>query len=213
MKSAGPGKFQIIELVSIGLTVFLKFILMDWLGMRAFYIAGACLFWFGYVVYRYSLDHSTLRLWGLKKENFRKSLRVLLPFLTVSAVITIIYGKLNHILIINLHILPVLLLYPIWGVIQQFMLMCIFARNLQNTIFFSSRKYLVIILVSFVFSLVHYPYVMLMGFTFIMEVVFFMVYLRWRNLWAIGFTHGWIASFLMYYALNRDLWIELFAWF
>lgn len=33
------------ELVAVSLTVILKFILMDWLSMRAFYIGGICLFW------------------------------------------------------------------------------------------------------------------------------------------------------------------------
>jgi uncharacterized membrane protein (DUF485 family) len=52
-----------------------------------------------------------------------------------------------------------------------------------------------------------------MAFTFAMEVIFLTVYFKWRNLWAIGLAHGWIATFLIYYVLDRDLWTELFAWF
>ena len=213
MKPSKKGYFRITELIAVAITVALKFILMDWLGMRAFYIGGICIFWLGYVVFRYSSDHSILRCWGFKKENFGKSLRVLFPFLVISIIITIIYGKLNHIRILNYHVIPVLLLYPVWGIIQQFMLVCILVQNLQKTAFFSNRKYRVILLASCLFSLIHYPYPALMIFTFVMEMIFLIAYVKWRNLWAIGIAHGWIATFLLYYALNRDLWTELFAWF
>jgi len=213
MKPINRKYFTYIELSALVLTVLLKYLLMDWLGMRAFYIAGICLFWSGYIAYRYSLDHSILRSWGLQKENFGKSLRVLLPFLIISVFLTIIFGKINHIPIINLNIIPVLVLYPLWGIIQQFMVVCILVQNLQNLPGFSLRMNRAILLPSILFSLIHYPHFTLMAFTFIMEIIFITVFQRWRNLWSLGIAHGWIASFVLYYFLNRDLWVELFAWF
>jgi hypothetical protein len=115
--------------------------------------------------------------------------------------------------IFSIHIIPVLLLYPAWGIIQQFMLVCIIARNLQDITYLSNHKIPVILLVSMFFSLVHYPYIILMAFTLLMEIIFLLVYDRWRNLWAIGLMHGWAATFLLYFVLHRDLWLELFAWF
>lgn len=213
MKLIKPGYFRFSELLAVSVTVILKFILMDWLGMRAFYITGICLFWLWYVIYRYSHDNSILRTWGFKKDNFGRSLRILLPFLIISICLTMVYGKLNDLPIVNYHLIPVLLLYPVWGIVQQFMLACIVVRNLNDTAFFAAHKYLVILPASILFSIIHYPYPVLMVFTFFMEAIFLVVYLRWRNLWAIGLAHGWIATFLLYYVLNRDLWIELFAWF
>jgi hypothetical protein len=186
---------------------------MDWLGMRAFYITGVCLFWLGYVIFRYRKDHSILKFWGFTRENLAKSLYALSPFLVTIVVFTWLYGMYSGTRILNIHIIPVLLLYPAWGIIQQFMLVCIIARNLQNMAYFSAHKLQVIILVSLFFSMVHYPYVSLMGFTLVMEIFFLFVYNRWRNLWAIGLVHGWAATFLLYYVLHRDLWMELFAWF
>jgi len=213
MKSNNPESPIFFELAAAILTVLLKFIVMDWLGMRAFYISGVCIFWLGYAAYRYSSDHAILKNWGYRKENFGKSLRVLLPFLGISMGVALLYARLNDIPILNFNIIPILLLYPVFGIIQQFMLVCILARNLQYTSFFSSRRYLMILAVSVLFSLIHYPYPWLMIFTFFMEIVFLSVYLKWRNLWAIGFAHGFIATFLLYYILNRDLWKELFVWF
>jgi len=205
--------FRFIELLNVALTVMLKFILMDWLGMRAFYIAGISFFWLGYVIYRYYLDPSVLNYWGYKRKNFGKSMGILLPFIGISLCITLVNSKLNRIPILNPHIIPVIILYPIWGTVQQFMLVCIVGQNLQNTDFFSKRKYRLLIAVSGLFGLIHYPYWSLMIFTFIMELIFLRVYMQWRNIWAIGVSHGLIATFLLYFVLNRDLWIELFAWF
>jgi uncharacterized protein len=213
LKSDRKIQYQAIELYAVGLTVLLKFILMDRLGMRAFYISGTCLFWLGYVVFRYREDNSILKFWGFKRENLSKSLYALLPFLITIAVFTWLYGISSGVRILNFHIIPVLMLYPAWGIIQQFMLVCIIALNLQNRVFFSSHKIFLILLVSLFFSMVHFPYITLMVFTFFMEIIFLFAYYRWRNLWAIGLMHGWSATFLLFYVLNRDLWQELFAWF
>lgn len=211
-----PGKkihFRAIELSAVGLTVLLKFILMDWLGMRAFYISGTCFFWLGYVIFRYRKDHSILKSWGFTRENLAKSIYALLPFLGIVIVFTWLYGMYLGIGIFNIHIIPVLLLYPAWGIIQQFMLVCIIGRNLQNMKWLSGHKIPVFLLVSLFFSFVHYPYLILMVFTLLMEIIFLFVYDRWQNLWAIGLIHGWSATFLLYFVLHRDLWLELFAWF
>jgi hypothetical protein len=213
LKSDRQIKYQAIELSAVVLTVLFKFILMDWLGMRAFYIAGTCLFWLGYAVFRYRLDHDILRYWGFKKDHFTQSIYSLLPFSGAVLAITLLYAGITGIPILNIHIIPVLLLYPVWGIIQQFMLVCIIAQNIQNTSIFSSRKNSVILIVSLLFSLVHYPFPVLMGFTFLMEIAFLFIFFRWRNLWAIGLIHGWIATLLLFYVLNRDLWAELFQWF
>jgi hypothetical protein len=204
---------EVVELLAVVVTVLLKFILMDWLGLRAFYIAGTCFFWFGYVIFRYRQDHTILKFWGFKRENFAISMYSLLPFFGITAVITWLYGMYSGIHLLNIHIIPVFLLYPAWGIIQQFMMVCIIAQNIHNMVNPSFRKARVILFVSVLFSLVHYPYPVLMIFTLLMEIIFLMVFYRWRNLWAIGLMHGWIATLLLYNVLQRDVWLELFAWF
>ncbi|MGW8317105.1 MAG: CPBP family glutamic-type intramembrane protease, partial [Bacteroidales bacterium] len=73
------------------------------------------------------------------------------------------------------------------------------------------NRRLVILIIPLLFSLVHYPSFVLMIFTFFMEMVFMVVYLKWKNLLAIGLAHGWIATFLLYYVMERDLWSELLS--
>ncbi|MBN2481927.1 MAG: CPBP family intramembrane metalloprotease [Bacteroidales bacterium] len=202
--------FELLVVIVAGM---LKFVFMDWLDMRAFYIVGMCLFWSGYILFRYSKDHEILKHWGYKKKNFRKSMTILLPFIVISIIFILGYGILKGAVLLNWHILPVILLYPAWGLIQQFMMVNLIADNVQSIRFFKLSKFQIILITSLIFGLVHHPHLSLMMFTFVMEVLFLFVFFRWRNLWALGLAHGWIATFLLYYALNRDLWIELFAWF
>jgi len=112
-----------------------------------------------------------------------------------------------------LHLLPVLALYPVWGIVQQFMMICIVAENLSGLKKLSRNKPLVIVITSILFGLIHFPDFSLMIFAFVMEIAFLVIYYKWRNLWAIGLAHGWISTFLLFYVLGRDLWTELFLWF
>jgi membrane protease YdiL (CAAX protease family) len=208
-----PDRKKWIEILAVAFTGLLKFIIMDWLQMRAFFICGACLFWLSYVFVAYKSDNKILKYWGFKKENFRKSLLILLPFTLLSIAAILFYAVYSEIFMLNWHIIPVFLLYPLWGLAQQFMTAGLIAGNLASIKSYQPGPFQVIFITSLIFSLVHYPHISLMAFTFVMQLIFTMVYLKWRNLWALGLAHGWIATFLLFYALERDLWIELFAWF
>ena len=181
--------------------------------MRAFYIAGICLFWIAYIFYRVSVNNNILSFWGFKREFFKQTMLSLLPFVILSITVSILYGHFNNGLFITWHIIPIFILYPLWGIIQQYLMLGIISNSLLSIFEVKLNRYITIFLVSFLFGLIHYPSFFLMIFTFIMELVFITVYFRWRNLWAIGIAHGWIASFLLYFVLERDLWTELFKWF
>src|SRR6056297_1813916 len=110
-----------IEIAAVVITGLLKFILMDWLELRLFYVFAACLFWFIYVYRKRRRYPDVLKSWGFQKAYMRSSFLFLLPVSVVIIAGTIIYGTMNQVSFMNWHILPVLLLYPAWGVIQQFM--------------------------------------------------------------------------------------------
>ncbi len=186
---------------------------MDWLKMRAFYICGACLFWFLYVLSKYKSDKNILQSWGFKTEGFKHSFFLVLPFTLASLTVFSIYGLYHNTANINWHILPVFLFYPIWGLIQQFMMLGLIATNLASIKHVKFNNLKVILVTSCIFSLVHYPYILLMIYTFLMQIFFTLVYLKQKNLWSLGLHHGWIATFLLFFVLDRDLWLEFFAWF
>ena len=181
--------------------------------MRAFYIAGISLFWLIYILYRYSNNSNILSFWGFKKEFFKQSIIFLSPLVFLSILASLLYSHAKNGFFISWSIVPILILYPIWGVIQQYLMLGIISQGLLSIFEAKSKRYIIVFLVSFLFSLIHYPSYFLMIFTFIMEVIFITVYFKWRNLWATGIAHGWIATFLLYHVLERDLWKELFQLF
>jgi hypothetical protein len=206
-------RYQQFELVALLLSGLLKFILMDRLNMRMFYISGISLFWFSYILYRYSTDRSILKAWGISTENFRKSIILLLPLISISILACLIYGILADTLILSWHILPVLILYPVWGTFQQFLMLSLIGLNIKQISNNKLNRFTITGITAVIFSLIHYPSFLLMIFTFFMEILFVPVFMKWRNLWALGLAHGIIGSFLLYYVLERDLWSELFNWF
>jgi membrane protease YdiL (CAAX protease family) len=106
-------------------------------------------------------------------------------------------------------VIPIIFLYPVFGLVQQFMMIGLIAGNLKAMRNISFRNYQIILITSLLFSLVHYPSVFLMVFTFIMELAFVLAYFKWRNLWSLGLYHGLIGCLLLFYVLERDLWLEL----
>jgi hypothetical protein len=206
-------KYQRIELIALLFTGMLKFILMDHFDMRAFYVAGMCIFWLSYILYRYYSDKSILKYWGFRRDNFRKSCIVLSPLIFFIILFSTIYGHYSGKLILTWHIIPILVLYPVWGALQQFFMLGLIARNLNRIFRTRFNNYLVVFITALLFSLIHYPVLSLMIFTILMEILFILVYHKWNNLWALGLVHGWTASFLLFFVSGRDLWLELFSWF
>lgn len=206
--------YVIFELAGILVTAALKFIIMDWLNMVAFYVTGTSFFWIAYIIYRAVRDPEITDMWGFRKEGFSQTLIFLLPFIVMVIAASLILGEVNtSVNILNWRFIPVLFLYPLWGLFQQYIMLVLIAGNLTGLEKVSLKRYQVILVTSLLFSLIHYPSLILMAFTFVMELIFLLAWFRWRNLLALGLSHGVIATFLLFYILERDLWIELFEWF
>ncbi|MDT8401285.1 MAG: hypothetical protein RQ743_06295 [Bacteroidales bacterium] len=207
-------RYTTFELAGIIATAALKFIMMEWLNMVAFYVAGISFFWIGYIIYRYVHDRTILVKWGFRKEGFRQTLIFMIPFIVICIVASFILGDVNSsVKILNWRLLPVLFLYPLWGLFQQYIMLVLIADNLVELERIKLNKYEAILITSLLFSLIHYPSFFLMIFTFFMEIIFLLAWFRWKNLLALGLTHGIVATFLLFYILERDLWLELFEWF
>ena len=202
-----------LEISAVVLTGFLKFILMDWLGLRLPYILAASLFWSVYVFRTYKFNPERLKYWGFQSAFLKSSFQALFPFALVFIFLITAYGLLIGAGFFNWHIVPILLLYPAWGIIQQFMMVGLVARNLKSLTGVQLTDSQVILFTSFLFALVHYPSLPLMGYAFILEVLFIWIYLKRPNLWSLGLYHGWISALFIFFVLKRDLWSELWKLF
>lgn len=196
------------EIYLIAIMALLKFVMMDRLDMRAIYIVAVCLMWLIYIYFRQKKDKTILKTWGFQRQNFMKSFLVLLPFTIISIVGSLIYGFKMGYAFQNWHIFVVLILYFLWGTFQQYIVVSLIAQNLTRF-----GKTFAILIGAVLFSLIHSPDILLMAYTFIMGILFISVFLKYRNLWALGLVHALTATFLQFFVQNRDLWTELFAFF
>lgn len=202
---------RIFEIVAVILTGFGKFILMDLLNQRLVYIVSACLFWIGYIIYQSRTNKGVIEYWGLSKVNFKKTFLELFPAAVLSVVIFIFVGNKMETNILNWSIIPILLVYPIWGIIQQFIIIGLLARNLKDIEIVKIPEFLIILITAIVFAIVHYPHNLLIVGTFALAIVYTTLYLRQRNLIVMGIYHGWLGAFFFYTILERNPWDEVFG--
>ncbi|MFO8055405.1 MAG: CPBP family intramembrane glutamic endopeptidase [Bacteroidales bacterium] len=201
------------EIVAVLITGLLKFPMMDWLNYRAFYIIGVVLFWTYFIYRSYKNDPKALERWGIQKKNFRISMRALLPFALIAIPVVLIYGWQNNTVSYNWHLLPILILYPVWGTFQQFIVASLVAGNLKYSSGAQLNDSAIILFVAALFALMHSSDWVLVAYVFVMEIFFLWVYLRWRNLWALGIYHGIVSALFLFYVSGRDLFQELFTIF
>ncbi|SDR65785.1 CAAX protease self-immunity [Formosa sp. Hel1_31_208] len=203
-------KVRVLEILGVVLTGAGKFIFMDYLNWRLPFVVVTILAWTGYVLYRYKKDHQVLKDWGFQRDNFREALKLMLPFSSISVIIFIIIGYLQGTLSASWHILPLLLTYPIWGTIQQFLTIGLVAGNLSTMKSITLKKTSVILITAILFSLVHYPSIWLLVGTFILALVYGFFYLKSKNLYVLGLLHGWLGALFYYTVVNQDPFADVF---
>ena len=114
-------------------------------------------------------------------------------------------------MILNWHLIPILILYPLWGTLQQFIIVGLIAGNLKDLQKYHWSETSIVLLTSIVFSLVHYPNTLLMLGTFGLCLLYAKVYLWRKNLLVLGLFHGWLGGLFYFIVLGRDPWIEVFG--
>jgi len=204
-------KTRWLEIIAALITGLGKLVFINWLEWRLIYIIGACLFWGIYVYRRYKKNPGILKYWGFTFHNFGKTLKLLLPFGIISLLAFFIIGHYQGSNILSWRIIPLLFLYPLWGIIQQFLVIGLFAGNLKDMQQNHLPETLIILLTAFVFGIVHYPHLLLVGGTFLLAMCYTFVYMRHRNLYVLGIFHGWLGAFFYYVVLGRDAYLEVFG--
>ena len=207
MRNHSSSLRTLIEVSAVIATGILHLVFIEVFQAKAWFIALAITCWVIYIVVRVRRDSSALDSWGFRSINLRKTLIAssLVAAFAILAMIAIAKGA----LFIHWHMLPLLLLYPIWGVIQQFLVQAMVVNNLSPISDRTGFRLTVIIVAAVLFGLVHIPDVKLMAATFGLGLAFTPIYLRWRNLWPLGVYHGWLGVFFYFWVLHRDPWLEV----
>jgi membrane protease YdiL (CAAX protease family) len=186
-----------------------KLIFMDWLNWKFPFIVVIIFLWSFYVWRRFRQDPTILQKWGFRWDNFSNVVKLMLPFGIVSVSASLVVGYWRDTLNLSWHIIPILILYPIWGTIQQFLVISLVAGNLNELKLKGWNKFLVILVAALLFGLVHYPYFWLMGATFVLALFYGYIFLKERNVYAMGLYHGWLGAIFFYTVVGRDPFIEV----
>jgi len=204
-------KRRILEILAVIITAAGKFIFMDYLNWRFPFVAIAIIFWITYIIYRSKKQPTILKYWGFRTDNFKSVLKIVLPFGLLAVISFIGLGFYQSTINITWHIIPILILYPLWGTIQQFLLIALTAGNLQDIKGQKLNKAMIIFLSALLFGVIHYPYVWLMMATFILAIFYGWIYLTKKNLYVLGLFHGWLGGIFYYTILIRDPFLEMFG--
>ena len=204
-------RHKIIEIAFAILTAVGKIIFMDILNWRLPFITIVILGWVLYI--RWNRKHHPDRIlhWGFRTDNWLSVSKRVLPFALLAVGSFVVIGFVNHSIQWTWHILPILLIYPLWGILQQFLLIALVAGNLQDLDVHKKKSGLIVLGASTLFALIHYPHAWLIGGTFLLALFYGYVFLKERNIYVLGILHGWLGALFFYTVLNRDPFLEVFG--
>jgi hypothetical protein len=182
-------------------------VLSTWLQKRLLFIFAAALFWFVFLLVRVRRNPSAFRAWGFTGQGLGRSVRMLLPFALAALVVSAGYGLLAGTLLFTWRLFLLLVLYPAWGLWQQFLVVGLFAGNLRK----DGRlpDWLIIVATALVFAAIHLPSIPLVVVAGLMVAITTGVYFETGNLYALGLFHGWVASLAYFFVLGNDPLSEL----
>jgi hypothetical protein len=192
------------EIIAAAATAAGKFVLADWLGLEVGFLVGAVVFWVLYVLLRYKTDPSILRRWGFRTTGLSEGAVLNGIAFLVGAGFCVAYALITGSGIINWNLALIMLLYPAWGLIQQFLLVGIFADNVMALSRDRATEFVVVMLAALLFSAIHIPETPLMIATFFLGAASTLIFFRTRNLWLNGVLHGWFASLFYFLVMEKD---------
>lgn len=202
---------RVFEIIAVFLTGIGKFVFMDLLNQRLPFIISIIVFWVIYVVVRRKQNPEILKLWGFRKDNFFRVWKIVLPFGLAAVLLFILIGAWRNTLNITWHLIPILILYPTWGLIQQFLVISLVGGNMHTMEEKKFSKPFVLIITAILFGVLHFPYWWLVAGTFVLALFYGYVFLKERNLYVLGLFHGWLGGLFFYTVVDRDPFVEVFG--
>jgi hypothetical protein len=199
-----------VALIGVAATIVAHLVLQAQ-GPNTAFIVGACVFWTVFVVVRVCQDNSVLRHWGFRVDNLVQASQLPAVVFVATAAGFALYANWQGTLRFPLHAWLLLLLYPLWGLIQQFLVLGVVVNHLEQLPSWRQRKLLIVVSGAALFGLIHGFDPLLMAGTFALELVCIPLYLKDRNLWPLAVLHGWLGALFYLWVLGRDMWVENFG--
>lgn len=145
-----------------------------------------------FILFSHRIRHETARELGWRTDNFFEAVRLLLlPMLAGAVVMAVVGWFMGSLRFAMPEKRSALLWLPFagmaWGLAQQYVLQAFFNRRAQMV---WGRGSLSVLVVAFIFALIHLPNLWLALATFVGGCVWAAVYQRAPNLLALGLSHA-----------------------
>jgi hypothetical protein len=207
MNDPGSRPVDWLALVGAVATALLNLVVPAGVPTAAF-IAVACVFWVTFVVARARRDRTALRDWGFRTDNLAGPALASTVVFALGALAFAAYAHRHGTLRFPAHTLLLLLIYPVYGVVQQFLALAVVVGNLERIPALGRWRVLTVLAGATLFGAAHAFDVRLVAATFVLGLVVIPLYLWRRNLWAYGVLHGWLGALFWLWVLGRDPWVE-----
>ena len=189
----------LLELGALALTASLH-LLWPSLGLsRALLVLPLVVGWLSYFALRWRLKPKLIADLGFRRQGLWESARLCGLLILVAAPAMLTYGWWHEAELTWAFGLT-LLVYPVWGLVQQLLLQGLISHNLDKYLPVAATT----LISSTLFGLVHWNEPILVGATFLLGLVLTPLYLKHRNLWALGVAHGWLGSLIYPLVLLRE---------
>lgn len=174
-----------LELVAVAATGVGQIVFSE-LGQSRVYIPIVAIGWSGYVFHRARQEPGYLQSAGFTSVGLRAAARDASITAGISLGVMAGIGAARGNLSLHEDMVPLLLLYPAWGLVQQFLVQRMVAVNLSSYRGGLGSPYFVVPATATAFGSVHLPNFELAGGTFALGLAFTPIYLRQRNLWPLS---------------------------
>lgn len=177
------------------------------LDLQHVFIPTALVGWSGYLGYRAYSEPGYLRRAGFRREGLGPSFRASTLWATATLGVMAGIGYAQDALVLHRDMLPLLALYPVYGLLQQFLVQTLIARNIAEALPPERRARVVVPITTLAFGAVHLPNLELTAGTVPLGFWTTRLYLKHGNLWPLGFYHGTLAIFYYFWVLERNPWL------
>lgn len=196
-----------LELAAVAAAALLHFVLTRVVGIRGLDIVPIVLAVLAYTLVR-GRAREVRAAWGTRCEGFAACLRGTLPLYLLGVAVCLAIGLARGTVAVDLHLGATLLLYPLWGVAQQFLVLSLCAHNLDQL---GVPRRLLLAIAAVGFACVHVPHWPQVGATFVLGGWCTWLFFRHRNLWPLGLAHGLLGALFYRWVLGVDVVEALFT--
>jgi len=202
MEDASPsGQFRSLCEIAALLLTGGAIVLATSLGVPRYITDPACAAaWLIYVIASIAMDPSRTKRWGLRRDNLRAAALLGAPAFATMALALCLYNVLRGWRPLPPWVGMVLIVYPIWALVQQVLVQGIFVGNVRRM---GAKGWAIVPVAAVLFGLAHAPEWRLVALVVPAAAVWTVIYLKRPNVLPLALAQGWLGTLAHFWVLRR----------